>query len=295
LAQLREIKDRINSIEGTQKITNAMYMISTTKLRHAKENREKNTAYFSALKNLVERLLRHMPESDHPYLRVTDKPEEEQTHGYLLITGDKGLAGAYNMNVVKETERLMHESGGHSRLFVIGETGRKYFENHGVKTEPDFDYSAQNPTHHVGRLISSTILDVFETGGIDDLRIIYTAMKTALDTEVRVRQILPLVSSVEKVDLMLAIGVTNEEFIFSPSPETVIEAVVPNYMNGYIYSALLESFCAEQNSRMLAMQTATDAAASMTRDLTMEYNRVRQRVITQEITEVSAGAEALNI
>jgi len=295
LAQLREIKDRIGSIEGTQKITNAMYMISTTKLRHAKENREKNSAYFSALKNLVERLLRHMPESEHPYLRVTDKKPADQTHGYLLVTADKGLAGAYNQNVVKETERLMKESGGHSRLFVIGETGRRYFENHGVAIEPDFEYSAENPTHHVGRMISSTLLDFFESGGIDDLRIVYTAMRTALDTEVRVRQILPLISSMEKVDLMLAIGVTNEEFIFSPSPEAVIEAVVPNYMNGYIYSALLESFCAEQNSRMLAMQTATDAAASMTRDLTMEYNRVRQRVITQEITEVSAGAEALKV
>ena len=292
MAKLREIKDRINSIEGTQKITNAMYMISTTKLRHAKENRENNTVYFNGLKNMLERLMRHMPDSEDPYLKLRDKKPEELVHGYLLVTSDKGLAGAYNQNILKETEGLMKEYGGGYRLFVVGENGRRYLTGHGYRIEEDFDYPAESPTHHTGRMMARTVLDLFDDGSLDTIHIIYTAMKSAMDVEVRARQILPLESTMEKKELMIPVGMDNEDFLFLPSPNEVLDAVVPNYVNGYIYSALIESFCAEQNSRMLAMQTATDAAVSITRDLTIQYNRARQGVITQEITEVSAGAEA---
>lgn len=293
MAQIKEIKDRINSIEGTQKIAGAMYMIATTKLRHARENRDKNAVYFSTLKNILERLLRHLPESDHPYLRVSDRPKEEKIHGYLMITADKGLAGAYNQNVIKEAEKLRKSDGGSARLFVLGETGRRYYRNHGISIEEEFDYSSENPTHHLGRLITSYVLPLFQDGEIDDLRIIYTAMKSAMEAEVRVRQLLPLVSAIEtETGRQIPKDIYNEEFIFSPSPNEVIDAIVPNFMNGYIYSTLIESFCAEQNSRMLAMQTASDAASSMIKDLNTQYNRARQGVITQEITEVSAGAEA---
>ncbi|MBQ4481827.1 MAG: ATP synthase F1 subunit gamma [Lachnospiraceae bacterium] len=294
MAQLKEIRDRINSIEGTQKITAAMNMIATTKLRHARQNRDNNAVYFSTLKNLMERLLRHLPDSDHPYLRVSDKPKDEQIHGYIMVTADKGLAGAYNQNILRETEKLIKEDGGKSRMFVIGEAGRRYFRNRNIPIDEDFEFSSENPTHHLGRLVLRYVLPLFQDGKLDDLRIIFTAMKSALEAEVRVRQLLPLRTALES-DLGRTIqgGVYNEEFIFSPSPEEVIEAVVPNYMNGYIYSALIESYCAEQNCRMLAMQTASDAASSMIKDLSVQYNRARQGVITQEITEVSAGSEAI--
>ncbi len=284
----------MNSIEGTQKITGAMYMIATTKLRRARQSRDNNAVYFSALKNLIERLLRHLPESEHPYLRVSEKKRDDQTHGYLMITADKGLAGAYNQNILKETERFIKEDGGRARIFVVGETGRRYFKNHGKEIEEDFVFSSEAPTHHTGRAITSYLLPLFRDGEIDDLRIVYTAMKSAMEAEVRVRKLLPLVSALEaEYEKQIPRDIYNEEFIFSPSPDEVISAVVPNYLNGYIYSALIESFCAEQNSRMLAMQTASDAATSMIRNLRVQYNRARQGVITQEITEVSAGAEAL--
>ena len=293
MAQLKEIRDRINSIEGTQQITGAMYMIATTKLRHARESRDKNAVYFSTLKNIMERLLRHLPESDHPYLRVSGKSRDEKIHGYLMITADKGLAGAYNQNILRETESLMKSDGGKARVFVVGETGRRYFRNHGVPIEEEFSFSSENPTHHLGRMITRYILPLFQDGEIDDLRIIYTGMKSAMEAEVRVRQLLPLVSAVEaELGRQIPRDIYNEEFIFSPSPDEVISALVPNFMNGYIYSTLIESFCAEQNSRMLAMQTASDAASSMIKDLSVQYNRARQGVITQEISEVSAGAEA---
>ena len=293
MAQIKEIRDRINSIQGTQKITSAMYMIATTKLRRARENRDKNAVYFSTLKNILERLLRHLPDSDHPYLRVSKKKKEDQVHGYLMITADKGLAGAYNQNILKETEKHMRADGGKARVFVVGETGRRYFRNHGIAIEEGFEYSSDNPTHHLGRLITRYVLPLFENGEIDDLRIIYTAMKSAMEAEVRARKLLPLASAIEaEIGRQIPKDIYNEEFIFSPSPDEVIDAIVPNFMNGYIYSTLIESFCAEQNSRMLAMQTASDAASSMIRDLSVQYNRARQGVITQEITEVSAGAEA---
>ena len=293
MAQLKEIRNRINSIEGTQKITSAMYMIATTKLRHAKESRDKNAVYFSTLKNIMERLLRHLPESDHPYLRVSDRPREERTHGYLMITADKGLAGAYNQNILKETEKLMKSDGGRARIFVVGETGRRYFRNHNVFIDEDFIFSSENPTHHLGRMITGYVLPLFQDREIDDLHIIYTGMKSAMEAEVRVRQLLPLKSAIEaETGVKIPKDIYNEEFIFSPSPDEVIDAVVPNFMNGYIYSTLIESYCAEQNSRMLAMQTASDAASSMIKDLNVQYNRARQGVITQEISEVSAGAEA---
>ncbi len=292
MAQLNEIRDRIESIEGTRKITNAMYMISTTKLRQAKISREKNAIYFNALKNMVERLLRHLPASRHPYLRASEKPKNKQVHAYIVVTADKGLAGSYNLNVMKETERLMREDGGSYKLFVVGETGRRHYANHGIKYEENFSYSSEKPTHHRSRVITSTVLSQFEDGLIDDLKIIYTAMKSSIDTEVRVRQILPLKSGFDKAKTVPG-DIYNEEFILSPSPTEVVNAVVPNYLNGYIYSSLIESFCAEQNSRMMAMQTASDAAVNIVRELTTKYNRARQGVITQEITEVSAGAAAV--
>lgn len=294
MAQLKEIRDRINSIEGTQKITGAMYMIATTKLRHARKSRDDNAVYFSALKNLMERLLRHLPESDHPYLRVSDRSREDRRHGYLMITADKGLAGAYNQNIIKETQNLMAEQGGRSVMFVVGETGRRFCRTRNIPIDEEFLFSSENPSHETGREISTYLIDLFQAHEIDDLHIIYTAMKSAMESEVRVRQLLPLVSAIEaEIGKEIPRDIYNEEFIFWPTPDEVIKAVVPNYMNGYIYSTLIESYCAEQNSRMLAMQTASDAASSMIRDLSVKYNRARQGVITQEITEVSAGAEAL--
>ncbi len=292
MAQLREIKNRIDSIEGTQKITNAMYMISTTKLRQAKISRDNNAVYFNALKNMLERLLRHLPSFDHPYLRVSDKPKEEQVHAYIVVTADRGLAGAYNLNVIKAADKLAGEDGGRAQLFVVGEAGRRYYHNHGVKYEEGFVYSSERPTHARSRAITEIVLSKFEDGLIDDLKIIYTDMKSAIENDVRVRQMLPLVSAFDKMKNVPG-DIYNEEFLLSPSPQEVLNAVVPNYLNGYIYSALIESFCAEQNSRMLAMQTASDAAVSIVKDLSVKYNRARQQVITQELTEVSAGAEAI--
>ena len=291
MAGTKEIKDRIKSIKDTQKITNAMYLISSTKMRKAKQGLENTEPYFYGLQGMMARVLRHMPkEINHPYLRESDKDEASKTHGYLVITADKGLAGAYNHNVLKMTEEHLARFDN-TKLFVIGELGRQYFENRGIPIDGQFMYTAQNPTHHRARIITRKLLSSFSDGEIDDLHIVFTAMKNSIECETRFRQLLPLTASMPN-DKDLPAGIVQEQFLMQPSPENVLDAIVPNYINGFIYSALVESYCAEQNSRMMAMQNANDSANDILHDLSIQYNRERQAAITQEITEVCAGAKA---
>ncbi len=286
---IKEIKDRINSIKDTQKITNAMYLISSTKLRKARADLEKLEPYFYGMQAMMERLQRHVPDGKNPYFEHSDVPPEDRVYAFLVVTADKGLAGSYNHNVLKTTEKEMAKHKN-TKLFVVGEVGRHYFEHRHIPIDEEFHYTAQNPTLHRSRLITLKMLDMFLAGEIDELYIVYTIMISKVETFTMQQQLLPLKSSAPLLDLPL--DVVQEEFMLEPSAEAVLEAVVPNCTNGYIYSALVESFCSEQNSRMMAMQTANDAANSLIHDLSIRYNRVRQAMITQEITEVCSGARA---
>ena len=288
MAGTKEIKDRIKSIKDTQKITNAMYLISSTKLKKAKKGLEDTEPYFYELQAMIARILRHMPNIEHPFLRESDLSNENRKHGYLVITADKGLAGAYNHNVLRLTEEHLARFDN-TMLFVIGELGRQYFENRGIPIDGQFMYTSQNPTHHRARIITRKLLSSYIDGELDDLFIVFTAMKNSMETEARFVQLLPLKSSMH---LAVPTDVIQEDFLMSPSPEAVLDAIIPNYVNGFIYSALVESYCAEQNSRMMAMQNANDSANDILHDLNIRYNRERQAAITQEITEVCAGAKA---
>ncbi len=290
MANIREIKDRINSIKDTQKITNAMYLISSTKLRKAKADLEKTEPYFFGMQAMIERLQRHLPDIQNPYFdQNNDIPESEKVYGYLVITADKGLAGAYNHNVLKRTEQEM-EKHFNTRLFVVGELGRQYFDVRGIPIEEQFQYTAQNPTLHRSRLITLRMLELFMAKEIHELHIVYTVMVNQMEADVMIQQLLPLKN--DQPQMAIPLGVVQEEFMLQPSPEAVIDAVIPNCTNGYIYSALVESFCAEQNARMMAMQAANKSANEILHELSIKYNRVRQTMITQQITEVCAGAKA---
>lgn len=288
MAGTKEIKDRIKSIKDTQKITNAMYLISSTKLRKARKGLQDTEPYFYELQGMIARILRHMPDIEHPYLRETELSNENKKHGYLVITADKGLAGAYNHNVLKMTEEHLARFDN-TMLFVIGELGRQYFEARSIPIDGQFMYTAQNPTHHRARIITQKLLNSYIDGELDDLYIIFTAMKNSMEAEARFVQLLPLKASMH---LDVPTDVIQEDFLMSPSPEAVLNAIVPNYINGFVYSALVESYCAEQNSRMMAMQNANNSANEILHDLSIKYNRERQAAITQEITEVCAGAKA---
>lgn len=290
MANTKEIKDRINSIKQTQKITNAMYLISSTKLQKARKDLEATEPYFFGMEAMVDRLRRHLPDIENPYFETFDElPEDEKVYAYLVITADKGLAGSYNHNVLKMTEEEMSKHKN-TKLFVVGELGRQYFESKHIQIDEQFHYTAQNPSLHRARMISLRMLELFTKREIHSLNIVYTFMINSMATENVNQVLLPLKASVP--DVSLPMDVYQEEFMLEPSPDAVINAVVPNCTTGYIYSALVESFCSEQNARMQAMQAANKSANEILHDLSIQYNRVRQAMITQEITEVCAGAKA---
>lgn len=289
MATTKEIKDRINSIKETQKITNAMYLISSTKLRKAKKELENTEPYFYGMQAMTERLSRHVSGVNSPYFRTFDNDtEKDRTAAFLVITADKGLAGAYNHNVLKLTEEEMSKYDN-TKLFVVGELGRKYFENKHIPIDEEFLYTAQNPTLHRSRVITLRLLELYETGQIQELYIVYTIMVSSTEMQPMIHRLLPLKDAGA---ISIPADVYQEEFQLIPSPEAVIKAVVPNCVNGYIFSALVESFCCEQHARMTAMQSANDSANAILHTLNIQYNRVRQAAITQEITEVCSGAKA---
>lgn len=293
MANTKEIKDRINSIQETQKITNAMYLISSTKLRKARRDLEATEPYFYGVQRMMERLQRHLPDIHNLYLGTKEEvPEEERITGFLVVTADKGLAGSYNRDVLKLTEEEMGKYP-HTRLFVVGEIGRQYFESRGIKIDETFHYTAQNPSLHRARMITARVLDEYQTGRLHNLIVIYTEMVNSMTVQPVMKQLLPfLPPPIPEGAKAVMQDVLNEEFVLYPSAKAVINNVVPNFIQGLIYSALVESFCSEQNARMMAMQTANDSAGDLLHDLSIEYNRVRQAAITQEITEVSSGARA---
>lgn len=298
MATTRELRDRISSIDNTLKITNAMYLISSTKLRKAKTELQQTEPYFYTLQTMIQRILRHLPEGfTHPYLDLREhlrgviNPGDYRT-AIICVTADKGLAGAYNHNVIKRTEELLKERPNH-RLYIVGEMGRVYFRSIGVDIEEEFQYTAQNPTLHRARVITGRMLDLFQDDKIDSVYIVYTRMKNSLEMVTETEQLLPI----DKINggvlgntIPMVAGM--EEFRLRPTPKAIIDNVIPDYINGFIYSALVESFCSEQNARMTAMDAANRSGNKLKQELNIQYNRTRQAAITQEITEIAAGARA---
>lgn len=299
MAGTREIQSRMRSIQDTMKITSAMYMISSIKLRKAKKELEETEPYFYTLQSMIARIMRHIPEMEHRYFEPDDLREMKEGqnqskkavyHGYLVVTADKGLAGAYNHNVLKLAEEQLNTSGA-GKLFVVGEVGRQYFAGRKIPVEEHFLYTAQNPTMSRARVIAARLLELYDCGELDSVDMIYTSMKNGMQTETNLVRLLPLPRGDFHVP-RIPMDVRREQFRFRPSPEAVIENVVPNYLAGYIYGGLVEAYCSEHNARMIAMEAANDSAGEMLRQLSAEYNRVRQGMITQEITEVISGAKA---
>lgn len=288
----RELRDRIGSIDNTMKITNAMYLISSTKMRKAKAELAQTEPYFYTLQSMIARVMRHLPEDyTHPFLDSREETSEgEGKVAIICVTADKGLAGAYNHNVIKETEELLQHYKN-TRLFVVGEMGRSYFHTRRIPIDETFHYTAQNPTLHRARVITRKMLELFQNREIDELHIAYTRMKSSLEMESLEEQLLPL-DKLHPVFVKVPITANYEAFNIFPSPDALMENVIPDYLNGYIYSALVESFCAEQHARMTAMDSANRNGNELKQKLRIQYNRVRQAQITQEITEIAAGAKA---
>lgn len=292
MAGTKEIKSRIKSVRDTQKITNAMYLIASTKLRKAKSELDKTRPFFRSIQAEIKRIFRTSEEIENQYFYpVTGEHELPGSYGYLVITADKGLAGAYNQNVIKEALKLMKEHEN-PKLFVVGEFGRHYFTSHNIPIEQSFLYTAQNPTIHRAREISAILLDLFNEKKLSKIFVIYTDMQGAINSKTCSARLLPF----HRADFISA-DIHEEKiktpFEFQPSMEKVLDNIVPSYVTGFIYSALIDSFCSEQNARMNAMDSANRNAQELLDELSLRYNHIRQGAITQEITEVSSGARSM--
>ena len=291
MASTSEIRRRIGSVRQTQKITHAMYLISQAKLRKAKQELDNTRPYFQALQTEIGRVFNADSTIESRYLIPAD-PNAKPLPGVpacLLITADKGLAGAYNQNVIRQGQQLMAEHPG-TALYVVGEYGRRWFAQRGVPVEKSFLYTAQNPTLDRARHIAELLLDRFDAGEINSIWIIYTDMKNGLEATVHQAQVMPLHR--ERFHAATAATAGDAVYEFVPSAKAVLDNAVRSCLTAYIYSALVDSFCSEQSTRMTAMNAADQNAEELLKDLSVQFNRARQAAITQEITEVSAGERA---
>lgn len=290
MAGTKEIKTHIESVRETRKITNAMYLIASTKLRRARAELDNTRPYFNALQREIKRIFRKVSDVESPYFYpVGDDSPLKGTYGCLVITADKGLAGAYNQNAIRQALKLLDEHPD-TKLFVVGEYGRRFFASHNIPIEYSFLYTAQNPTMARAREISALLLDGFDRGELKEIYVIYTDMANSMSYEARTARVMPFHRSF----FLTAPGEqeVREPFEFLPDVAAVLDSMMPSYVSGFIYSALIDSFCCEQSARMTAMDSANQNAENLLGELSLEFNRVRQAAITQEITEVSAGARA---
>ena len=290
MASAKEIQDRMRSIKDTLKITNAMYMISSSKLKKSKKMLADTEPYFYTLQSEMSRILRHLPDMNSIYFKTNAEiPERKRTAGYIVITADKGLAGSYNHNILKLAEEELEKRDDY-KLFVLGELGRHYFEQKGINIDKQFHFVVQDPSLSRARRIAEDLLKLYHENQLDELYIIYTTMVNAMQEEAQVAQLLPLKKTDFKIPVPIDIPL--EGLALKPSAEEVMDHIVPNYVVGFVYGALVEAFSCEQNARMMAMEGATNSAKQMLKELDIEYNRARQAAITQEITEVIAGAKS---
>ena len=290
MASAKEIQDRMRSIKDTLKITNAMYMISSSKLKKSKKMLADTEPYFYTLQSEMSRILRHLPDMNSIYFKTNAEiPERKRKAGYIVITADKGLAGSYNHNILKIAEEELAKRDDY-KLFVLGELGRHYFEQKGINIDKQFHFVVQDPSLCRARRIAEDLLKLYHTNELDELYIIYTTMVNAMQEEAQVAQLLPLKKADFKIPVPIDIPL--EGLSLKPSAEEVMDHIVPNYVVGFVYGALVEAFSCEQNARMMAMEGATNSAKQMLKELDIEYNRARQAAITQEITEVIAGAKS---
>ena len=291
MASTSEIRRRIGSVRQTQKITHAMYLISQAKLRKAKQDLSNTRPYFDALQNEIGRVFNADSSVESRYLEPVQQPAKEEVlrPACLLITADKGLAGAYNQNAIRQAQQYMADHPD-TVLYVVGEYGRRWFAQRNIPIEKSFLYTAQNPTPGRARQIAELLLERYDAGEINAVVVIYTDMKNGLEAVVRQAQLLPLHR--ERFIAAAANTAKDDVYEFIPSPNAVVNNAARSCLTGYIYSALVDSFCSEQSARMTAMNAADQNAEELLKDLSVQFNRARQAAITQEITEVSAGERA---
>ncbi len=290
-------------------MTNAMHLVSAVKTKNARAQLSRTLPFFNLCRATMAEIYIQSPELKHPFfVRHKKKKNDPWVIGYFILTGDRGLAGAYNLNVVRTAEETIR---GHMlkyakegiqvrpRLFIAGRTGRDHLERAGFEVVKNFSYPIDTPTFYRARDISEYIHDLYDDYKLDEVYAVYTEIRSAVNIKPVVVRLIPISSEdlLEGVDLDIykkmlpdqAMG--NMEFV--PSAGDVKNYLANTYLNGMVYGALTEAFASEQTTRMTAMKNATDSAEDMLAELRLLSNRVRQDSITQELNEIVSGANAI--
>lgn len=294
MANIREIKLRINSVTQTRQITKAMKLISAAKRKKARQQLEQTLPYFNQVKATILDILSRGDELSGRYFdRRTDK--QEKTAGIIALTGDKSLTGGYNHNIIRHVEQLVRKNPNNV-LFIAGQIGRSYFQRKAAEVEMSFDYPVSDPTVHRAGEMADCLLKRFLNGELDEIHLAYTHMFNTFRLEPKTIRLLPL----DLGELQREYGIhpaeqphTSNPIVYEPSAAAVFDVLVPKYLKGILYGALVEAFTSEQSARMTAMDSATTNADQMISALNLQYNRARQAAITQEISEIVGGASAL--
>lgn len=294
-AQLRVYRRRIRSVQATKKITKAMELIASSRIVRAQARLNASTPYLVHLTEAISAAASHATDiMSHPLIGRSDNP---QRAAVLVITADRGLAGAYSSNAIKEAEALsrnLQEKGMQVLPYVVGRKGVSYYRFRDRPMAGEYTGFTDQPTYADAKRIGEALLDAFlADGGVDEIHVVYTHFVNMGTQQARVRRILPL----EVVDEVVEGGASGGELFplyeFEPNPETVLDALLPQYVNQTVWLSLLMSAASEHAARRRAMKSATDNAEELIRSLTRQANQARQAEITQEISEIVGGADAL--
>ena len=288
--QLRTIKRRISSVKSTQKITRAMELIASSRIIKAQQRVEAARPYSEEMRRLMASVAANAASIDHPLLKERD---EISSVGTVVVTADRGLAGAYNSNVIRAAERDMREHGKDNRLFLVGKKGVTYFRFRGYEFEESWMGNSEQPRVEDARNVAKALADDFSEGKVDQVKLAYTRYESAMTQRPTVVQLLPLPEEELKELQEEQEDQQRPQYVFEPDPEQILNYLLPRYVEGLILQGLLEAAASEHAARRRAMKAATDNADDLMDNLTRTYNQARQAEITTEIMEVVGGAEAL--
>lgn len=285
MASMRDIKRRIKSVNSTQQITKAMNLVASSKLQKARSRLEDTRPFFNQTRQVIAQIVSGSKGITHPLI----EQREVNCSAVIIITGDRGLCGGYNINVSKEAFNKIKQLKQASAI-TIGGKGKEYFSRRNVNIFESYTGISENPQYEDALKIGRLALDLFKNKEVDEVYMAYTEFKSTISHEPKLIKILPVdVNEFESEDSENNSALT----IYEPSEEEVLEYVIPKYVNTVIFGAMVESAVCELGARMTAMDSATENASEMIDKLSLMYNRARQGAITQEITEIVGGAAAL--
>ena len=287
MASMRDIKRRKSSIQSTQQITKAMKLVSTVKLQRAKQRAENSKAYFDCMYQTVSSMLAKAGSIQHPYVTGNDSTRK----AVIMITGNRGLAGGYNSNIIKLITKGDFDKEDLD-IYAIGSKGRDVLARYGYQIKAVYRDLAEEPAYSDAMGIAREVLNAYNAGEIGEIYLAYTAFKNTVSHDPKLIRLLPAETGSETA----AEGKEIAEALmnFEPKDEEALGLIIPKYVTSLIYGGLVESVASENGARMQAMDSATSNAEEMIDSLSLLYNRARQGAITQELTEIIAGAEAIS-